>query len=126
MFTLTVIDSLEWAMFSNLVSGQVSKFLKSTPNTSRENSQLINYNNSHIFYTGGKLSNGCTSAVVEKYDIREDSWSVAPALNQERIIHSGCSLGENIYIYGGCTLTKKKPTFHNSIEILNVPSLLNN
>ena len=126
MYTLTVIDCLEWAMFMNLISGQVSKMIKAAPNTIRENSQLINYNNSLIFYAGGKLSNGSTSATVEKYDIQHDTWDLAPALNQERIIHSGCSLGENMYIYGGCTIVKKKPNFHSSVEILNVPSLLNN
>ena len=42
-FTLTVAGGIEWAHFTNLVSGQVRKVIKQQPKTPRENSQLLNY-----------------------------------------------------------------------------------
>ena len=108
-FTLTVAGGLEWAHFTNLVSGQVRKVIKQQPKTPRENSQLLNYQNRYIFCIGGKRDNGNASTVVEKYDIANDTWSLAPAINQKRIIHSGCTLGHNLYIYGGCNIKNNGP-----------------
>ena len=47
-------------------------------------------------------------------------------MNQKRIIHSGCSLGKNLYVYGGCTMTNKGPHFYSSVEIFNAHAFLNN
>ena len=63
--------------------------------------------------------------MVEKYDIANDTWSLAPAYNLKRIIHSGCTLGQYLYIYGGCNIKNNGPYFQNSIEFLDAHAHLN-
>ena len=119
LFALNLNDGVEWAQYTSLQSGSVVKKIKAAPQTPRENGLMINFNQSHIFYVGGKRQNANASSHVELYDIQNDTWQEAPAMNQKRIIHSGCSLGRNVYVYGGCTMTIKGPHFYSSIEILN-------
>ena len=38
---------------------------------------------------------------VDYYSISEDSWGIAPNLNNERTGHSACSVGKSIYVFGG-------------------------
>ena len=49
------------------------------------------------------------------YDIKLCKWRKAPALKQARINHSGCALGDNIYVFCGY----KDYEYSNDIEVLN-------
>ena len=56
------------------------------------------------------------------YKIEDDSWHIAPDLNEKRFYNSSCSQGDFIYTVGGTGYGKQ---LINSIERLNVKSLLN-
>jgi N-acetylneuraminic acid mutarotase len=50
---------------------------------------------------GGLDGEGGQLASVECYDPILDTWSIAPALPRRRSHHSGCAVGDSLYILGG-------------------------
>ena len=53
---------------------------------------------------------------VVKYDVLNDTWSDAPILNEERKLHSSCTVGNYIYVFFGFIFEFGLCT---SIEVLN-------
>ena len=55
---------------------------------------------------------------VEKYDIEKDAWEKVASLNECRHSHSSCTLGEQLYTFGGEDGVSN--TFSNTIEMLDL------
>ena len=63
---------------------------------------LAGFKEKYIFASGGKIEEtGEVTAEVFQYRVSTDSWTIAPALNQGRQMHSSCVVDNSIYVCGG-------------------------
>ena len=76
-------------------------------------SSLDNFADLTIYMTGGNLRDSYTNK-CERYDIRKNSWTIGPAMNERRSSHCSCVLGNHVYVFGGYDVEVK-----NSLERLN-------
>ena len=58
------------------------------------------------------------------YSIKRDQWQEAPKLNEMRHSHSGCTLGNFIYIFFGKTTKRGVSTYLDSIERLDAQAYI--
>ena len=66
-------------------------------------------------------------ASVDRYSIRSNSWTKAPALTKPRSCHSSCHLNGTIFVFCGIILnfSEFKREIDNSIEFLNANAQVN-
>ena len=65
----------------------------------------------------GGIFNRQVLGSCERYDVLANEWSAAPPLKVARHKHSGCNLGQHVYVFCG---TDVRGGFLNSIEILDI------
>ena len=44
---------------------------------------------------------------VFRYSVETEEWRDAPSLNQARLWHGSCTLGQKIYVFGGSKVVEK-------------------
>ena len=66
-------------------------------------------------------------ASVDRYDIRENTWSKSPPLRKPRSCHSSCTLNDRIFVFCGIAMnfTEFKREIDNSIEFFNARAHVN-
>ena len=114
-----------WRHYSNfsLDPNNVVTVKKASPLTPRDSPTLTNYANRYVFVIGGQnLKNFETDSSTEFYSCKDNKWRRAPALNQPRIFHSTCALGDMLYTFAG-RVDKKK--YHDTMERLNAKECVN-
>ena len=66
------------------------------PLTQRYGASLASYVDQFIFVIGGYGQNS-----VDYYSIEKDEWASAPPMANNRYLHSSCTLGSVLYVFGG-------------------------
>ena len=94
----------QWVMLEPHIGSdgwQYREVQKASPLTAaRYDYALVNFDDRLVFVTGGiKMSIWLSS--VEYYSIEGDFWMQAPPLHVARRMHSGCALGEHVYVFAG-------------------------
>ena len=79
---------------SNKIDGFKKVAIRGNKIHNLKNPALINYKDKEVFMTG-------ESGMTFHYSIRLDRWSEGPCAIQSRSKHSGCSLGDYIYVSCG-------------------------
>ena len=82
------------------------------PLTERSEPSLAVFDQAFIFAIAGFYLNS-----VDIYSIAGDFWFEGPPLAIDRRHHSSCSLGDNLYTFGGYSLKERR--FITQIEFLN-------
>ena len=66
----------------------------------RDYPAFCNFNNVAIIVSGGRTSRKLFTE-VERYDIARDTWTPMAPLNEGRVLHSSCTLGNRVYVFCG-------------------------
>ena len=68
---------------------------------SLKSEQNAQYHKTYVFAFGGVGSNGQSSKVAEKYNVRANIWQTLPDLKIARAKPSGCVIGDFLYVFAG-------------------------
>ena len=116
LFTLSNRGPPKWFKYAGCMQpGLFLKQRKAAPESSRMDAALINFRDEFI------LASGPTES-VEMYSVKDDCWFVVAKMNEDRAKHSGCSLGDRVYV--SCGYSEKKHGPLNTIEYFDVTAFI--
>ena len=117
-------DTNSFVEYTCMITGHIKQTARASLLVERSLPSLANFEDKHIFVTGGCKPNSKGSAAqlynsVERYDMEQDAFSWCPSMNVRRTKHSSCTLYKKLYVFCGWT----QEGLTDSIEQLDAKAL---